>query len=90
MKQRESILKQKLGKYGYKLKGANERFFVKYTYTDKVASPLDDNKQPVYMTLDEVEKWMNDRINEEKQKEQLWKDKLNKYKIILKYPQYAE
>ena len=28
------------------------------------------------MTLDEVEKWLNDRINEEKQKEQLWKDKL--------------
>ena len=42
------------------------------------------------MTLDEVEKWLNDRINEEKQKEQLWKDKLNKYKSILKYPQYAE
>lgn len=78
------------GKHGYKLKGANERFFVKGTYADKVASPLDDKKQPVYMTLDEVEKWLNDRINEEKQKEQLWKDKLNKYKSILKYPQYAE
>ena len=90
MKQRENILRQKLGKHGYKLKGANERFFVKYTYTDKVASQLDDKKQPVYMTLDEVEKWLNDRINEEKQKEQLWKDKLNKYKSILKYPQYAE
>lgn len=90
MEQREIILRQKLGKHGYKLKGANERFFVKGTYTDKVASPLDDKKQPVYMTLDEVEKWLNDRINEEKQKEQLWKDKLNKYKSILKYPQYAE
>lgn len=42
------------------------------------------------MTLDEVEKWLNDRIIEEKQKEQLWKDKLNEYKHILKYPQYAE
>lgn len=90
MEQREIILRQKLGKHGYKLKGANKRFFVKGTYTDKVASPLDDKKQPVYMTLDEVEKWLNDRINEEKQKEQLWKDKLNKYKSILKYPQYAE
>lgn len=90
MKQREIILRQKLGKHSYKLKGANERFFVKGTYTDKVASPLDDKKQPVYMTLDEVEKWLNDRINEEKQKEQLWKDKLNKYKRILKYPQYAD
>lgn len=55
----------------------------------KVASQLDDKKQPIYMTLDEVEKWLNDRINEEK-KEQLLKDKLNKYKSILKYPQYAE
>lgn len=90
MEQREIILRQQLGKHGYKLKGANERFFVKGTYTDKVASPLDDKKQPVYMTLDEVEKWLNDRINEEKQKEQLWKDKLNKYNRILKYPQYAE
>lgn len=90
MEQREIILRQKLGKHSYKLKGANERFFVKCTYTDKVASPLNDKKQPVYMTLDEVEKWLNDRINEEKQKEQLWKDKLNKYKSILKYPQYAE
>lgn len=90
MEQREIILRQKLGKHGYKLKGANERFFVKGTYTDKVASQLDDKKQPIYMTLDEVEKWLNDRINEEKQKEQLWKDKLNKYKSILKYPQYAE
>ena len=85
MEQREIILRQKLGKHGYKLKGANERFFVKCAYTDKVVSPLDDKKQPVYMTLDEVEKWLNDRINEEKQKEQLWKDKLNKYKSILKY-----
>mgnify|MGYP000559575935 FL=1 len=86
-----SVLRtEQLGKHSYKLKGANERFFVKCTYTDKVASPLDDNKQPVYMTLDEVEKWLNDRINEKKQKEQLWKDKLNKYKSILKYPQYAE
>ena len=90
MEQREIILRQQLGKHGYKLKGANERFFVKGTYTGKVASPLDDKKQPVYMTLDEVEKWLNDRINEEKQKEQLWKDKLNEYKRILKYPQYAE
>ena len=90
MEQREIILRQQLGKHSYKLKGANERFFVKCTYTDKVASPLDDKKQPVYMTLDEVEKWLNDRIIEEKQKEQLWKDKLNKYKSILKYPQYAE
>ena len=90
MEQREIILRQQLGKHGYKLKGANERFFVKGTYTDKVALPLDDKKQPVYMTLDEVEKWLNDRINEKKQKEQLWKDKLNKYKSILKYPQYAE
>lgn len=90
MEQREIILRQQLGKYGYKLKGANERFFVKGTYTDKVASTLNDKKQPVYMTLNEVEKWLNDRINEEKQKEQLWKDKLNKYKSILKYPQYAE
>ena len=64
MEQREIILRQKLGKHSYKLKGANERFFVKCTYTDKVASPLDDKKQPVYMTLDEVEKWLNDRINE--------------------------
>lgn len=36
MEQREIILRQKLGKHGYKLKGANERFFVKGTYTDKV------------------------------------------------------
>lgn len=90
MEQREIILRQQLGNHSYKLKGANERFFVKCTYTDKVASPLDDKKQPVYMTLDEVGKWLNDTINEEKQKEQLWKDKLNKYKSILKYPQYAE
>lgn len=90
MEQREIILRQKLGEHSYKLKGANKRFFVKYTYTDKVASPLNDKKQPVYMTLDEVEKWLNDRINEEKQKEQLWKDKLNKYKSILKYPQYDD
>lgn len=90
MEQREIILRQKLSKHSYKLKGANERFIVKGTYTDKVASPLDDKKQPVYMTLDEVEKWLNDRINEEKQKEKLWKDKLNEYKSILKYPQYAE
>lgn len=90
MEQREIILRQKLGKHSYKLKGANERFFVKCTYTDKVASPLDDKKQPVYMTLDEVESWLNDRINEKKQKEQLWKDKLNKYKSILKYPQYDD
>lgn len=90
MEQREIILRQQLGKHDYKLKGANERFFVKCTYTDKVASPLDDKKQPVYMTLDEIEKWLNDRINEEKQKEQLWKDKLNKYKSILKYPQYDD
>ena len=52
MEQREIILRQKLGKHGYKLKGANERFFVKGTYTDKVASQLDDKKQPIYMTLD--------------------------------------
>lgn len=90
MEQREIILRQKLGEHSYKLKGANKRFFVKCTYTDKVASPLNDKKQPVYMTLDEVEKWLNDRINEEKQKEQLWKDKLNKYKSILKYPQYDD
>ena len=90
MEQREIILRQKLGKHSYKLKGANERFFVKCTYTDKVASPLDDKKQPVYMTLDEVEKWLNDRINEEKQKEQLWKDKLKKYWRVLKYPQYDD
>lgn len=90
MEQREIILRQQLGKHGYKLKGANERFFVKGTYTDKVASPLDDKKQPVYMTLDEVEKWLNDRINEEKQKEQLWKDKLKKYWRVLKYPQYDD
>ena len=37
MEQREIILRQKLGKHGYKLKGANKRFFVKGTYTDKVA-----------------------------------------------------
>ena len=84
------ILRQQLGKHSYKLKGANERFFVKCTYTDKVASPLDDKKQPVYMTLDEVEKWLNDRINEKKQKEQLWKDKLKKYWRVLKYPQYDD
>ncbi len=90
MEQREIILRQKLGKHSYKLKGANKRFFVKGTYTDKVASPLDDKKQPVYMTLDEVEKWLNDRINEEKQKEQLWKDKLKKYWRVLKYPQYDD
>lgn len=90
MEQREIILRQQLGKHGYKLKGANERFFVKGTYTDKVASPLDDKKQQVYMTLDEVEKWLNDRINEEKQKEQLWKDKLKKYWRVLKYPQYDD
>lgn len=81
MEQREIMLRQQLSKHSYKLKGSNERFFVKCTYTDKVASPLDDKKQPVYMTFDEVEKWL---------KEQLWKDKLNKYKSILKYPQYAE
>lgn len=51
MEQREIILRQQLGKHSYKLKGANKRFFVKCTYTDKVASPLDDKKQPVYMTL---------------------------------------
>lgn len=90
MEQREIILRQKLGKHSYKLKGVNKRFFVKGTYTDKVASPLDDKKQPVYMTLDEVEKWLNDRINEEKQKEQLWKDKLKKYWRVLKYPQYDD
>lgn len=90
MEQREMILRQQLGKHSYKLKGANERFFVKCTYTDKVASPLDDKKQPVYMTLDEVEKWLNDRINEKKQKEQLWKDKLKKYWRVLKYPQYDD
>lgn len=90
MEQREIILRQKLGKHSYKLKGANERFFVKGTYTDKVASPLDDKKQPVYMTLDEVESWLNDRINEKKQKEQLWKDKLKKYWRVLKYPQYDD
>lgn len=40
MEQREIILRQQLGKHGYKLKGANERFFVKGTYTDKVASQI--------------------------------------------------
>lgn len=38
MEQREIILRQKLGKHGYKLKGANKRFFVKGTYTDKYYS----------------------------------------------------
>ena len=41
------------------------------------------------MTLDEVESWLNDRINEKKQKEQLWKDNLDENKSILKYPQWC-
>ena len=68
MEQREIILRQQLGKHSYKLKGANERFFVKCTYTDKVASPLDDwCKNVVFDTLNRFRtkgsKWL---INEDR------------------------
>ena len=36
MEQREIILRQQLGKHGYKLKGVNERFFVKDIIDDRL------------------------------------------------------
>lgn len=90
MKQNEVALRQKLGRYGYKLKSKDNNFFVKSKYTDKVMSPLDEKKQPICMTLDEIENWLKEEINEEERKKQLWKETLDKYRGSIKYPQYDE
>lgn len=90
MEQREMKLRQQLGRHGYKLKKAEKGYFVKGSYTKKVMSPLTENNQPIYMTLDEVENWLNEKINEENQKKKLWEDTLNKYRNTIKYPEYGE
>lgn len=90
MEQREITLRQQLGKYSYKLKKTEKGYFVKGTYTKKVMSPLTEKNQPVYMSLDEVENWLKERINEENQKKKLWEDTLNKYRSTIKYPEYGE
>lgn len=90
MEQREITLRQQLGKHGYKLKKAEKGYFVKGLYTNKVMSPLTEKNQPVYMTLDEVENWLSERIAEENQKKKLWENTLNKYRNTIKYPEYGE
>lgn len=91
MEHKEIELREKLNNYGYKLKQLAERgYFVKSRYTNKVISPLNEKRQPVYMSLDDVESWLNEIISEEKRQKKLWEDKLDKYRNIIVYPQYDE
>lgn len=90
MEQNEVALRKELGRYGYKLKSRDNHFCVKSKYTNKVMTPLDEKKQPICMTLDEIENWLKKEINEEKRKNQLWKETLDKYRESIKYPQYDE
>lgn len=91
MEHKEIELREKLNNYGYKLKQLAERgYFVKSRYTNKVISPLNEKRQPVYMSLDDVESWLNEIISEEKRQKKLWEDKLDKYRKVIVYPQYDE
>ena len=90
MEHKEIVLRTNLKKHGYKLKQEDRGYFVKGIYTNKTMSPLNEKSQPVYMSLDDVESWLNEKICEENYQEKLWEEKLDKYRSIVIYPQYDE
>ena len=90
MEHKEIVLRTNLKKHGYKLKQEDRGYFVKGIYTNKTMSPLNEKSQPVYMSLDAVESWLNEKISEENYQEKLWEEKLDKYRSIVMYPQYDE